>query len=149
MLTPPPSLQHEYVLCYSGDPAIDLGDGPDEEKAIKLKNLRDRGSWESAVKPGQKLTRFRFRQVGGSAVRWWFGESERQALSALEDLELMFRLALVSVDGFEVKYDRRGKFPLVSIETMDQIYAASGGGAAVTELGAIVAERAIGGVPPL
>lgn len=149
MLTPPPSLQREYVLCFSGDPALDLGDGDDAARAAKLKTIRDHGTWESATKTGQKLTRFRFRQVGGSAVRWWFGESERNSLSALEDVELMFRLACVSVDGIEIKHDKRGKFPLVSIESMDAIYELSGGANAVTELGSVVTERALGGVPPL
>lgn len=166
----PPSLQNEYTLCYSGDPALDLPAIPaidratataeaiaEANKAIadreqKLKVARERGSWDAITKPGQKPTVFRFRQVGGTAVRWWFGESERQRLSGLEDVELMFRLALVGIDGIagvDLKSDRNGKFPLVSIATMDAIYARADGPAAVTELGTLVAERAIGGVPPL
>lgn len=141
-----PSLQNEYTLCFSGDPALQLPDDQ-AEREVKLKNYRERGTWEA--KPGEKLTHFRFRPVGGSAVRWWFGQSERESLSALEDLELMFRLALTEADGVDIKYDKRGKFPLVSIESMDEIYARRNGPATVTELGAIVAERSIGGVPPL
>lgn len=159
-----PSLQREYTLCFSGDAALDLpavpaapdDETPEQRKereaplTIALKNARETGNWP--IKPGQTPTVFRFRPVGGSAVRWWFGESQRQALSALEDIELMFRLALVSVDGLPgvtMQHDKRGKFPLVAVSTMDQIYASGAGVAAVTELGAYVAERSIGGVPPL
>jgi hypothetical protein len=142
----PPSLQNNYSLCFSGDPALELPEAEDA-KILALKNARERGQWP--VKQGEKVTHFHFRQVGGSAVRWWYGESQRQSLSPLEDIELMFRLALVSVDGIEIKHDKRGKFPLVSIESMDLIYASGAGPAAVTELGAIVAERSLGGVPPL
>jgi hypothetical protein len=160
----PPSLQNPYTLCFSGDPSLNLPAVPPEpanetleQKAAReaplvtaLKNARETGNWP--VKPGESPTRFNFKPVGGSAVRWWFGESQRQSLSALEDIELMFRLALDSIDGLPgvtVQHDKRGKFPLVSVATMDQIYASGAGPAAVYELGAYVAERSIGGVPPL
>jgi len=152
----PPSLQHPYTLCFSGDPSLDLPAAPEgdaaaaEALALKLKNARETGNWP--IKPGESPTRFNFKPVGGSAVRWRFGESQRQSLSALEDIELMFRLALDSIDGLPgvtVQHDKRGKFPLVSVATMDQIYASGAGPAAVYELGAYVAERSIGGVPPL
>ena len=47
------------------------------------------------------------------------------------------------------QHDKRGKFPLVTVATMDQIYASGAGPAAVVELGAYIAERSLGGVPPL
>lgn len=160
MLASPPSLQREYSLCFSGDPALDIPEVPAEgaadrddvikDREHKLKVARETGNWP--IKPGQTPTYFRFRQVGGSACRWWFGESQRQSLSTIEDIELMFRLALVSIDGLPgvtMQHDKRGKFPLVSIGTMDEIYASGAGPAAVYELGAIAAERALGGVPPL
>ena len=155
-----PSLQNEYTLCFSGDPALDLPALPAEDdpghaaavaaREIKLKNARETGSWP--IKPGETPTIFRFKPVGGSAVRWWSGQSQRESLSALEDIELMFRLALVGVDGLPgvtMQHDKRGKFPLVTIATMDQIYASGAGPAAVVELGAYIAERSLGGVPPL
>lgn len=168
MLGSPPSLQREYTLCFSGDPALDLPELPEidrdtasaaeieafdkiaADREVKLKAARDHGTWP--VRAGQRATLFRFRQVGGSAVRWWFGESQRQRMSAVEDIELMFRLALVGIDNIEgvtVRHDKSGKFPLVSVATMDEIYASGAGPAAVLELGTVVAERAIGGVPPL
>lgn len=152
----PPSLQNPYTLCFSGDSALDLPAAPADDAAatealaLKLKNARETGNWP--IKAGETPTKFHFKPVGGSAVRWWFGESQRQSLSALEDIELMFRLALDSIDGLPgvaVQHDKRGKFPLVSVATMDQIYASGAGPAAVYELGAYVAERSIGGVPPL
>lgn len=160
MLAAPPSLQREYTLCFSGDPALDLPEIPAEgtegrdavieDRNHKLKVARETGNWP--IKPGQRATYFRFRQVGGSAVRWWFGESQRGQLSPLEDIELMFRLALVDVDnldGVTVKHDDRGKFPLVTLKAMDEIYASGAGAACIYELGTVVAERALGGVPPL
>lgn len=168
----PPSLQAGFDLVFSGDPALDLPDVPkldpatataDElatrdhiaaERTQKLKVARERGNWAAITKPGQKPTVFKFEPVGGSAVRWWQGESERHRLTTMEDIELIFRLALVEVDclgGFELKRDHSGKFPLVSVKSMDALYAAAdGAGAAlVMELGMLVVERALGGVPPL
>lgn len=167
MITPP-SLQNEYTLCFSGDPALDLPEVPEIDRDTagaervaevdkliaardaKLKVARETGNWP--IRPGQRATLFRFKPVGGSAVRWWFGESQRQRLSAVEDIELMFRLALSGIDNVEgvtVRHDKSGKFPLVAISTMDEIYASGAGPTAVLELGTVVAERSIGGVPPL
>ena len=159
-----PSLQHPFTLCFSGDAALDLPAVPPappnetpEQMAVRegprnlaLKNARETGNWP--IKPGETPTIFRFRPVGGSAVHWWSGQSQRESLSALEDIELMFRLALDGIDGLPgvtVQHDKRGKFPLVTVATMDQIYASGAGSAAVIELGAYIAERSIGGVPPL
>lgn len=155
-----PSLQHPYTLCFSGDAALDLPALPAETdpgyaaavaaRDLALKNARETGNWP--IRPGETPTIFRFKPVGGSAVRWWSGQSQRESLSALEDIELMFRLALDGIDGLPgvtVQHDKRGKFPLVTVATMDQIYASGAGPAAVVELGAYIAERSIGGVPPL
>jgi hypothetical protein len=175
-----PSLQSEYTLCFSRDPALDLPDPIDidrdkateeeiaaadaieKERNAKLKIARETGNWPT--KGGQQLTRFKFRQVHGHLMTWWSGQLQRENLSMLEGFELMFRLALVSVENmgsFEIKHDPskpdQGKPQLISLKTLNSLYSigqdtagsASLGRDLVMELGAAVAHRAIEGCPPL
>ncbi len=165
-----PSLQFEYTACFSGDPALDLPEIPDfdrskatsdelaaieklvSERVNKLRVAQQTGNWPAITKQGKQPTIFRFQPVGGSAVRWWMGQSMRERLTPVEDIELMFRLALVGVDNLdkvELKIDRSGKFPLVSTASMDQLYALPVGLELVMELGEYAARRATRGVDPL
>lgn len=170
-----PSLQKEYALCFSYDPAFDLPDVPDltedassEEVALfekanaareeLLRVPRATGDWSSVTKPNAQPTRFIFRQVHGNLLSWWRGEKARRNLDAIEGLELMFRIACTRVENcgdFHIKHDD-GRPQLVSIPTLNALYAfghdigkAKLGRSLVLELGAVVLKRAIEGCPPL
>lgn len=168
----PPSLQSDYTLCWSGDPALDLSAIPAIDRATasadeiaiaerllterdqKLKVARERGDWPGITKPNQRPVVFRFSPIGGSAVRWWSGESARRQLTPIEDVELMFRLALREVSnlpGFDLTFETNGKFQLVSVRSMDAIYGAANrrGVSIIVELGTLVVEREVGGIGPL
>lgn len=134
-----------------------------KEREEKLKPARDSGNWPAITKPNlpanQQPTRFKFRQVHGNLLTWWHGQNARESLTVAESFELMFRLALVDVENlgsFEVKHDD-GKPQLVSLACLNKLYAlghdvkgkASLGRELVMELGALVANRAVEGCPPL
>lgn len=164
----PPSLQNDYTLCSEYDDALDLPEVPklgddasaedratakklSDEREQKLKTARDHGSWDSLVKQGRTAVRFHFRQLGRSAIHWWLAEIERGNLSNVESSELLFRLALKSVDGVTfpvpLKHDN-GKFPMLSVASMDAVYAIDGNSGVglmiVGELTYLVSERARG-----
>lgn len=171
-----PSLQKEYVLCFSQDPAFDFppipaidretasadeiaaADAALKERDHKLRLARESGNWDAITKQGQRPTRFKFRQVHGSHLTWWHGQNNRENLTMAESFELMFRLALIDVENlgsFQVKHDD-GKPRLVSLSCLNRLYAlgsdtgnAQLGRELVMELGAHVAKRAVEGCPPL
>lgn len=170
-----PSLQKEYTLCWSHDPALDLPEVPklgddataaqleDAKKAAelrehKLKVARDHGNWPAITKPGQRPTTFRFRQVYGHRLTWWQSEAERNQWTGIERCEWMIRLALIGVDNlgtFKVKTDPGG-LELLSLSSLDELYSLGQntsepelGQHLIIELGSIAMKRAFEGVPPL
>jgi hypothetical protein len=113
----PPSLQKEFVLVYSGDPALELPvvpdkvDGETEEAAkqreelaaeveSKLRVASETGRWGEIVKSGQIPTFFHFRSIHDDALMWLLGEVTRRQLTEIESCELAFRLALVKIENF-------------------------------------------------
>jgi hypothetical protein len=168
-----PSLQRDYVLCSQYDDALDLPAIPDlapdasaddtaavaalvADRDQKLKVARERGGdeWVKLTKPGKVPSRFTFRQVPRHSVNWLYGEVERRQLSHIETLELLFRLALKSVDGlgsYEVRRDG-GEHDLLSLDSLDTLYGigAGLGVKVVIELASIIALRTTrGGAGPL
>lgn len=174
----PAQLGGDFTLCSCLDPALDLPEVPDvsddelaamsedeqkrikklrDEYATKLRNMRADGTW--AAKDGEKLTLFRFRHVRGSMLTWWRGETQRRRLSQDEAFELIFRLALKSIEncsGLEIEFEKLDGQKLATRESLDHIYAIGAdlgspglGRMIVCELGALVATRAVSGVPPL
>jgi hypothetical protein len=170
------SLQDQYTLCFSEDPALDLPEiqkinrdtaSLDEASAVdalikernrKLKLARDTGNWAAITKPGETRTEFKFRAIGGQTLTWWQGQVTREDKTDAEASELMFRLALVDVDNlakFEIKHDGAHKPQLLSLRSLNTLYGMGGdvdpkfGRRLVFELGSVVATRAIEGVPPL
>lgn len=172
----PPSLQREYVLCSPMDPALDLPEVPvigedakmedialrDEMVKVrdhKLKVARETGKWDALIKPGQKPTMFRFRNIHGGCLNWLHGESTRRNLIPDECFELAFRLAVVSVDNFpglEIRYEMIDGFKIATRDSLDRLYDIGRdtnepqlGRQIVLELGAHVFSRAVNGVSPL
>lgn len=93
----PPSIQNEYTLIYSGDPALSLPVAAVErEHAVKV--ARETGTWP--ISPGQAATEFHVRPLTGSHIEWLQGEYTRRDLTDLELTALSLRLALVKVVNF-------------------------------------------------
>ena len=175
----PLSLQGEYTLCSSLDPALDLPDAPEidletatpeeiaahdkisKEREGKLRVAQNTGNWPEITKHGQSPTMFRFRQIHGPLLTWLQGEITRNNLTDDEGFELAFRLALEGVDNFgKVKTDfvARGRHRLAGEKIMARLYDVGRdpemnqpllGRFIVLELGALVLTRAVQGVRPL
>ena len=172
----PPSLQKDYTLCSSLDPALDLPDLvelPDNasaedvatakaitaDRAQKLKVAAATGNWSAITKPGERPTEFSFRQIFGSALTWLSGQVERNRLSGDESFELAFRLALKDISNFgkvDLQREKLDGHLLVTQKSLESIYAIGRDTAAahlgrliVLELGMLVFSRAIRGVDPL
>lgn len=171
----PPSQQRDYTLCSQEDEALDLpvvpelqADATDEDRARvaaavaerdqKIKVARERGGneWALLTKPGKMPTRFNFRQVPRHSINWWGSESEyssdnRRPLSHAEVLELLFRLALDSVDNlgsYKAEFVDHGPHRLLTIKSLNELYSSVGARVILQELASIVATR-IGGMSPL
>jgi hypothetical protein len=171
-----PSLQHEFSLVFSEDPALDLPElgelapnAPAEEVAArqerakershKLKVARETGRWDAITRPGDKPTTFSFRALRGTTLTWLHAEQSREKMSDEELYELAFRLALTSIDnldGFELQFEPIGDRKALHRSCVDRLYAIGQpigqpmlGHRLVYELGMFVMERAIQGVPPL
>jgi len=93
----PPSIQNEYTLIYSGDPALNLPDEP-VEHAHALKVARETGAWPISL--GHAATEFHVRPLTGSHIEWLQGEYTRRELTDLELAALSLRLALTKVINF-------------------------------------------------
>lgn len=167
-----PSYQNDYSLCSAYDGALDLPDVPridrntatsdevaaaDEiikDRAAKLKTARDTGVFP--IKQGQKPTTFTFRQVPQSSANWWLGEIERNRWSEVEGYELLFRLAVKSVDNLgavKLLFEDNAGHRLLTMGALNEIYALDGGSGigvrVVGELSQVVADRVLRGVSPL
>lgn len=168
------SNQSDYTLCSQYDPALDLPEigelAEDADEATiaahrsaiadrdqKLKAARERGGdeWVKLTKPGGNPTRFNFRQVPGPAVTWWHNEIQRRELNQAGATELMFRLALRSVDNLgtfkaHVSPNADGH-DILSLESLATIYAVGDGigRRVVFELGSIVLGKTVQRIGPL
>lgn len=158
----PASLVSEFSLIYSGDPALDLPAEP-EERARVLKLAQETGKWP--LVEGQSPTVFHFKSITRTELGWLLGElqhstqpaHDRRPLSPLEFDDLVFRLAIRSIDNFGThsgKADRkryRGDIYLASTDLTDAIHAACGelGASILAEFSAHLIERAQGGIRPL
>lgn len=175
----PLSVQRDYSLIYSGDPALDLPDVPTlpddaspediaardaiaKDRDHKLKVARDHGNWP--LKPGMTPTRFHLRNIYGDPVDWLHQQYERRnadggpKYSHAQLCTFAFRMAIKAIENFdnstivmeEVDGQRMAK--LESLETLYQVGGAADPGlgrAIVQEIGAVVIERSLVGVRPL
>jgi len=149
----PPSLQSEYALVYSGDPALNLP-ADETERANALRISRETGRWASITHVGQEHTAFLFRPIHGVARTWMANQARAKELTPDAVIELVFRLALVRVDnlpGLQLKHERVDGLPLLTLASMDQLYSLGTGDLGrdvVIELGDVVLTRTLQGVPP-
>ena len=149
----PPSLQSEYALVYSGDPALNLP-ADEAERANALRIARETGRWAAITHAGQEPTVFLFRPIHGVARTWMANQARAKSLAPEAVIELVFRLALASVTGLpglELKHERVDGLPILTLAAMDQFYSIGEGELGrevVAELGEVVLTRTIQGVPP-
>jgi hypothetical protein len=150
MLTAP-SLQNEFSLVFSGDPALDLpADETERNEALKV--ARETGQWPLLA--GQEPTLFKCRPLSGAPATWLIGESRRRQLSQQELFELAFRLALTGVTNLgslKVKRVPRDEQLMIDDHTLAAIYAIGDGRIGtqvVIEIGAEVLGRAMEVIAP-
>lgn len=151
MLTAP-SLQNEFALVFSGDPALDLP-ADETERNEALRRARETGNWPLLA--GAEPTLFKCRPLTGAPVTWLIGESGRRRLSQQELFELAFRMALTGVTNLgslKVKHTlSEDGHKLVDSATLAAIYAIGDGSVGhqvVIEIGAEVLGRAMEVIAP-
>ncbi len=142
----PPSLQNEYTLISSLDPALSLPED-EEQRAHALSVAKETGNWSAILNGTDQPTVFTMRPLKGSEFDWWAGEVNRRGLVNSEASVLALRLALVKVDNFgshKVEFVREGGIRLAKLDIIDAIYAEGGseGRAIVLELATHIIERA-------
>lgn len=143
----PPSLQSESSLIYSGDPALNLPEDPDERARV-LQVARETNKWADLLIAGETPTTFNVRPLTGSQFDWWCGEVRRRSLSDAEAAALALRFALHSVTGFgsfgTLKRERIDGHSFATVEIIDALYASTDGHgrSIVLELGGVIVERA-------
>ena len=153
MLTPR-SLQSEYTLIYSGDPALQIpADAAAAELAFRV--ARETGKWDALIKSGEQPTLFHVRPIPGTSWTWFLGEFNRRSLVQLEAAELALRLALRGVANLgehKVKLAERDGHEIAAREAFDLLYSLGDGElgrGVVSELGSIVIQHAHEGIGPL
>jgi hypothetical protein len=139
----PPSAIKEYTLIYSGDDALALPDDP-SERANALRVARETGDWSRLITPGMQPTLFHMRPVSGTLYDWLAGEWRRRRLVDSEAYALAVRLALRRIENFgDHKVIVENEAPnLATVAIIDALYDVRGGRELMTELGALVLERA-------
>ena len=150
-----PSIQHEFTLVFSGDPALSLPEDPDERARV-LKVARETGNWAPLIIDGQQPTLFHFKDLTRSEFGWWDGERCHSArlgrpLGALEASDLVLRLALRTVDNFgkhKVSRKQHGPVWLADSDIINALNEEAGSGPLV-EFAEIVLERAASPIRPL
>ena len=163
-----PSVQRDFTLIYSGDPALDLpafasDSASDDEKqaslearAQALKVARETGNWP--IKAGESPTLFHFTPDPGLAYDYFESEIRRghqrkKPLSAHELAVLIFRIALRKVENIgplKLEFEDIDGYRLVSAKFVESIYALGDvGRALVAELGALAYERIRDPIGPL
>jgi hypothetical protein len=153
-----PSVQNEYSLIYSRDPALSLPDDEAERSRV-LKVARETGDWSSLVSDREQPTLFHFRNLSRTQLSWLFGEighspTLNRPLSPFEANDLTVRLALRGVDNFgrhKVEHTRYNGQQIAKPEIIDAIHAEAGehGADIIDEFARLVAERASGQISPL
>lgn len=151
----PQSVQREYTLIFSGDPALVL---PEDEEARDrlLKQARETGDWAPLIAEGQEPTLFHFRDLTRTEVGWWDGERSHSSrhdrpLSALEASDLALRIALRGVVNFgkhKVIRRQHGNVWLADESIIDAI-SNEAGSAPLMEFANVVLERAANPLRPL
>lgn len=153
----PPSIQKEYTLIYSDDPALDLPSDADEKERV-LKVARETGKWP--VREGEKATVFTFTPLDGVVQTYIYGEIGRRNLNHAEIAELIFRYALRRVDNFgneKVTFEKDGNgHRRVDDKFLNVLYAVGNdagmsdlGRTIISELGALVLMRTREPLTPL
>lgn len=152
----PPSLQHEYSFCYSGDPALDWPFAPEGDaeaeaaRSAAIVRARETGSYP--IRPGCSPIVYTIRPLTGSLLNRWIGELNRQRLVKAEGDALAVRFALrdvVAPGRRKVTMIDEDGVSLASIDDLDAIYASTDGRAVVGELAEHVIERATATIRPL
>jgi len=153
-----PSIQHEYSLIFSGDPALILPADP-EEKARLIRVAQETGDWKGLLGDEQP-TIFQFRNLSRTQLGWFEGERNScswlngRPLSGRESDDLMVRLALRGVENFgkhKVSFARINGQSIATSDIIDAIHdeANPHGEAVIGELAGIVTERALQQIRPL
>lgn len=154
-----PSLQSEYSLIFSGDPALILPEDPAERTRV-LSVAQQTGNWAALVAPGQVPTVFHFRNLEHSDIAWLDGEFQSSTehgrpLGQIEYLTLAVRLALKGVENFgthKVEHKPLGSQRKVATPAIvNAIYAAAGklGAELITEFAVHIINRGSGQLDPL
>ncbi len=151
----PPSVQREYTLVWSGDPALSLPED-DAERARVLSEARLTGNWSPLIAEGQQPTMFHFKDLTRAEFGWWDGERghssrHNRPLGALEMCDLAIRLALRSVDNFgthKVTRKQHGPVWLCDDSIINAINDQAGTGPLI-EFADVVLERAANPIRPL
>ena len=147
----PPSIQAEYTLIYSGDPALNL---PEDEAARDhaLSQARSSGDWRALVREGESATLFHLGQITRVQRDWIIGEMQRRELSPPELDALIVRVALRRIDGLGPHKVTRTKsqaagFHLADEDTLNLLDSVSA--ALIPELSGAAWERATNPLRPL
>lgn len=154
-----PSLQSEYSLIFSGDPALSLPDDAEERSRV-LRIAQQTGNWTAHVIPGQVPTVFHFRNLEHTDIAWLDGEQQNSSehnrpLGTIEYLTLAVRLALRSVENFgthKVEHKPLGSQRKVATPAIvNAIHAAAGklGAELLTEFAVHIINRGSGQLDPL
>ena len=147
----PPSIQNEYTLIYSGDPALNLPESADEREHA-LSQARQTGQWQALIREGEQPTLFHFGQITRTQRDWLIGEMQRRQLCATELDALIVRVALRRIDGLGPHKVTRSKsaaagFHLADEDTINMLENVSA--ALIPELSWVAWERATNPLRPL
>lgn len=118
-----PSLQFEYTVAFSGDPALNLPADP-KEREHALTVARETGAWNSICHSNMLPTLFRLRRLSHSDSEWMIGQSIRRQLSGPESVTLAVRLAwrgIENCEGFEFSTLKEGERVLVTEKSIDDL----------------------------
>ncbi len=131
-----PSVQGNYSLVWSGDPALELPstETPEgtAERVRLLTMARDMGRWADITRSGELPTVFQCRRLPKEVFDYVMAERECSSefngrkLSDVETYNLFFRAALLSIDnldGYKVKTIRVSKDSPVTLATHETVNA--------------------------
>jgi hypothetical protein len=153
----PPSLQGDFPLVYSADPALSLPEDP-VERATALRVARETGNWRPILLAGQEPTVFACAPLHGSALTWLRGEASRGEWSQEELFEYAFRLSIRRVDNLgalQIGHELTARgHKIQTLASLDELYDIGRqvnpllGRLIVQELGAVIVARAAETLPP-
>ncbi len=152
-----PSIQHEFSLVWSGDPALSLPEKTDEnaeERTRIIEAAQATGVWPIAE--GQQPTLFHFKDPSRTDLGWWDGERTFSAklqrpLSSIEASDLILRLTLRGVDNFgKHKVSRRQHGPVwLADESIINAISDEAGHEPLAEFASVILERVRNPIRPL